>query len=169
MLSNATFAYLLENQKKLDHHILTKFKLNDEQTLDKRILAFLVELAEFINEQRDFKYWSIKPASEQDVLLEEYIDEIHFLISIGSSLQVDFNKFHYQNKYFGKVVSLTKLYLECFAACAKLIKKQTTKIYFQVLNQYLIIAAQLKFTETDLITAYNKKNEINFSRQENNY
>ncbi|WHQ36801.1 dUTP diphosphatase [Spiroplasma sp. SV19] len=169
MLSNKTFAYLLENQKKLDHHILTKFNLNDEQTLDKRILAFLVELAEFINEQRDFKYWSVKPASKQDILLEEYIDGIHFLISIGSSLQVDFNKYHYQNKYVGKSFSLTKLYLDCFAVCTKLIKKQTAKIYFQVLNQYLIIAEELKFTETDLITAYNKKNKINFARQENNY
>lgn len=169
MLSNTTFAYLLENQKKLDHHILKKFKLDDKQTLDKRILAFLVELAEFINEQHDFKYWSVKPTSEQDVLLEEYIDGIHFLISIGDILQVDFNKFYYQNKYSGKIISLTKLYLECFAACAKLIKKQTTIIYFQVLNQYLIIAEQLKFTEADLIAAYNKKNKINFVRQENNY
>ncbi|WP_400249186.1 dUTP diphosphatase [Spiroplasma sp. ald] len=56
MLSNNTFNYLLENQKKLDKHILTKFNLNDNETFEKRILAFLVELAEFINEQRDFKY-----------------------------------------------------------------------------------------------------------------
>lgn len=131
MLSNTTFAYLLENQKKLDHHILKKFKLDDEQTLDKRILAFLIELAEFINEQRDFKYWSVKTASEQDILLEEYIDGIHFLISIGSTLQVDFNKFHYQNKYSGKVISLTKLYLECFDVCAKLIKKKQLKFIFK--------------------------------------
>ncbi len=132
-------------------------------------MAFLVELAEFINEQRDFKYWSVKPASEQDILLEEYIDGIHFLISIGSSLQVDFNKYYYQNKYYAKDISLSKLYLECFAVCTKLIKKQTIKNYFHVLTQYLIIAEQLNFTEAALVTAYNKKNKINFTRQENNY
>ncbi|WFG97324.1 dUTP diphosphatase [Spiroplasma citri] len=42
--------------------------MNDDETFEKIILAFLVELAEFINEQRDFKYWSVKPASTKDVL-----------------------------------------------------------------------------------------------------
>jgi dimeric dUTPase (all-alpha-NTP-PPase superfamily) len=64
---------------------------------------------------------------------------------------------------------LTKLYLDCFAVATELIKNQTSEVYFKVLNQYLIIAEQLKFTEDDLLTAYNKKNKINFTRQENNY
>ncbi|RUO86671.1 dUTP diphosphatase [Spiroplasma endosymbiont of Megaselia nigra] len=169
MLSNNTFNYLLENQKKLDKHILTKFNLNDNETFEKRILAFLVELAEFINEQRDFKYWSVKPASAKDILLEEYIDGIHFLISIGNSLTVDFKTYQYHNEYCQENINLTKLYLDCFAVAKELIKNQTSEVYFKVLNQYLIIAEQLKFTEDDLLTAYNKKNKINFTRQENNY
>ncbi|WP_374696621.1 dUTP diphosphatase [Spiroplasma endosymbiont of Polydrusus formosus] len=169
MLSKDTFNYLLINQEKLDQHILTKFNLNDKETFNKRILAFLVELSEFINEQRDFKYWSVKPASAKDILLEEYIDGIHFLISIGSSLKVDFKNYQYHNEDKNKDLSLTELYLECFAICAELIKNQTPEIYFKVLNQYFIIFEQLKFTEDDLITAYIKKNKINFARQENNY
>lgn len=159
MLSNDTFAYLLINQKKLDDHILTKFKLDDQQTFDKRISAFLIELAEFINEQRDFKYWSVKPPSEKYVLLEEYIDGIHFLISLGSSLNADFKKYQYHNPYCKQDISLTNIYLECFVICTELIKNQTSEIYFKVLNQYLIIADQLKFTEADLIAAYNKKKQ----------
>ncbi|WP_233485571.1 dUTPase [Spiroplasma sp. ChiS] len=113
---------MLENQKKLDEHILTKFKLNDDETFEKRILAFLVELAEFINEQRDFKYWSVKPASTKDVLLEEYIDGIHFLISIGNSLGVDFKTYQYCNECCKENINLTKLYLDCFAVATELIK-----------------------------------------------
>ncbi|WP_342256867.1 dUTPase [Spiroplasma endosymbiont of Poecilobothrus nobilitatus] len=75
----------------------TKLK-NDNETFEKRILAFLFELSEFINEQRDFKYWSVKPASAKDILLEEYIHVIHFLISIGNSLTVDFKAYQYHNE-----------------------------------------------------------------------
>ncbi len=52
---------------------------------------------------------------------------------------------------------MTKLYLDCFAVATELIKNQISEVYFKVLNQYLIIAEQLKFTEDYLLTAYNKK------------
>ncbi|WP_425289035.1 dUTP diphosphatase [Spiroplasma endosymbiont of Clivina fossor] len=44
-------------KKKLDARILEK-KLLVEKTIDKRFLALLVELSEFSNELRCFKYWS---------------------------------------------------------------------------------------------------------------
>lgn len=169
MLSKKTFEYLAQNQTKLDKYILEKHNLKEIETLHQRLLAFLIELAEFINEQRDFKYWSNKKASAKAVLLEEYIDGIHFLISIGNTLKVKYEDFKYVNKYLDQELSLTDLYLDCFVVYSNLIAKRTVKNFFAALTSYLILADRLKFSENDIIVAYNAKNKINFERQENNY
>ena len=46
-------------------------------------LALLIELAELANETRCFKFWSTKGPSDDAVILEEYVDSIHFLLSLG--------------------------------------------------------------------------------------
>ena len=46
-------------------------------------LALLVELAELANETRCFKFWSMKGPSEIAIILEEYVDSIHFILSLG--------------------------------------------------------------------------------------
>ncbi len=48
----------------------------------KRDLALTIELAELANETRCFKYWSSKGPSEREVILEEFVDSIHFLLSL---------------------------------------------------------------------------------------
>ena len=45
-------------------------------------LALLIELAELANETRCFKFWSTKGPSDDAVILEEYVDSIHFLLSL---------------------------------------------------------------------------------------
>ncbi len=55
----------------------------------KKMLALLVEIGELANETRCFKYWSNKPASEREVILEEYVDGLHFILSIGIDLGID--------------------------------------------------------------------------------
>jgi dimeric dUTPase (all-alpha-NTP-PPase superfamily) len=51
--------------------------------------ALLVELGEFANETRCFKFWSLKPASPKEVvILDEYADGMHFFLSLGIPLGV---------------------------------------------------------------------------------
>ncbi|WP_368486201.1 dUTP diphosphatase [Spiroplasma sp. DGKH1] len=169
MISNNELVNLAVNQTKLDHHIYQKHNINESDTLEKRILAFLIELAEFINEQRDFKYWSLKPPSARAVLLEEYIDGIHFLISIGNTLKVDFNTFNYQPSDLSLPTNLTTIYLNCFVEYTNFIKDHSVANYFNVLTSYFVIAEKLNFTEQELLAAYNQKNATNFARQANNY
>ena len=47
------------------------------------MLALLVEIGELANETRSFKFWSVKPASEKKIILEEFVDGIHFILSLG--------------------------------------------------------------------------------------
>src|SRR5688500_20051556 len=48
-----------------------------------KCLALLVELGELANETRCFKFRSKKPRNDDSVLLEEYVDNRHFRLSLG--------------------------------------------------------------------------------------
>src|SRR5690606_40144391 len=89
---------LFEMQRKLDEKILERFPhLRNEDLLPKKILALQVELGELCNCWRGFKFWSHdqKPRTvkrienrkhRQNPLLEEYVDCLHFILSIAIEL-----------------------------------------------------------------------------------
>src|SRR5699024_11539088 len=70
-------------QNDLDTYIAKKHNLIEKDLFEERFLALLVELGELANETRCFKFWSTKERSNESVILEEYVDNIHFLLSIG--------------------------------------------------------------------------------------
>ena len=79
---------LYQLQNGLDEEIYQKFSLTREGTSIRRRLALLVELGECVNETRCFKFWSVKGPSPAPVILEEYADGIHFLLSLGIDLNI---------------------------------------------------------------------------------
>jgi dimeric dUTPase (all-alpha-NTP-PPase superfamily) len=94
---------LLEMQAELDKEIIgndmsiktgkTKlindFYYNNSHLLTQTILALQVELSEFANETRCFKHWSTKGLKDMDneKALEEFIDALHFYLSIANQLE----------------------------------------------------------------------------------
>ena len=80
---------LLEMQYNLDEFIIESKSL---QTLDPKvrltntILALMVEMGEFANELKSFKFWSNKPPSPKEVHLEEFVDVLHFFLSIANQM-----------------------------------------------------------------------------------
>lgn len=80
---------LFKLQKELDDRIAKEHDLQPKKLLKEKMLALLVEIGELANETRCFKYWSNKPASEREVILEEYVDGLHFILSIGIDLGID--------------------------------------------------------------------------------
>src|SRR5690606_16674705 len=102
---------LFQMQKELDARILAEHPIQEgENRLAKKILALLVELGELANEWRGFKFWSedqvprtrvlvnrttddigfkyIGPEHIKNPLLEEYVDCLHFLLSIGLESEI---------------------------------------------------------------------------------
>ncbi|MBM7607553.1 dimeric dUTPase (all-alpha-NTP-PPase superfamily) [Lysinibacillus composti] len=78
---------LFEIQAGLDYHITKEHpEQNDENRLSKKVLALQVELGECANEWRGFKFWSNDQVARENLLLEEYVDCLHFLLSIGNTL-----------------------------------------------------------------------------------
>lgn len=65
----------------IDHYRHTGF-------LTERIMALQTEVAELANETRCFKYWSIKQNQfDKEKALKEYVDILHFFLSIGNTLR----------------------------------------------------------------------------------
>ncbi|WP_250638301.1 dUTP diphosphatase [Spiroplasma clarkii] len=82
-------------------------------------------------------------------------------------MNLDYDFVSYQ---FAPVVKNTiDLYLYCYAQIAIFSKKQSTNNFKVVLDGYFSIAKCLGFTESELLTAYNEKNEVNLKRQDSNY
>ena len=159
------FSSLYKMQLSLDQSINAKHNTTYESTINKRILAFIVELGEFANETRCFKYWSLKGPSEKEVILEEYIDGIHFILSIGLALNFDIN---YEFNPIGSDDLTTQL-LKTYELATKLNNSLSNSDYIDLFNNFLGLAKILNFEYSDLENAYFKKNQINYSRQENNY
>jgi len=129
-------------------------------------LALLIELAELANETRCFKFWSTKGPSDDAVILEEYVDSIHFLLSLG--IEKDLHTL--TNWPEGEVEGeLTQLFLETTAAIHFFLNELSMTAYEDVWIHYGAIAKKLGFTNEDIIGAYLAKNEENYNRQKTGY
>ncbi|WP_027063094.1 dUTP diphosphatase [Mesoplasma seiffertii] len=167
MITKETIIWLSEKQKVLDNYIAEKWSLlNDDTILKKRMVAFLVELGEYANEERSFKFWSQKPEADLNIQLDEYIDGIHFLISIGNQIGYDFT--NYQNTDFG-IDNNIDIYLTLINMFSEFIKTRDFETYEDLLNIYFQICEAKMYSEAEIIEAYKQKNAINFQRQDNNY
>ena len=74
---------------------------NDINFLNERLLALFAEVGEFANATRCFKYWSHKPSESKERLLDEYVDILHFYLSVGNTMKfnVDEVEAAYLKKY----------------------------------------------------------------------
>lgn len=155
--------YVMQNE--LDQRIFDKFAIERKSTQQERILALIVELAECVNETRCFKFWSTKGPNEKSVILEEFVDGIHFLLSIGLDLKDETSSIK------ASVVSddLTCAYLEMFRETSKLTSDYSLKQYHYCFALYLAIAQLLGFNEEEIRSFYLMKNQENHQRQTNNY
>lgn len=152
-------------QKGLDLDIANRHNVTYDSTFEKRLLSLLVELGEFANETRCFKYWSTKGPSPKDVILEEYVDGLHFILSLGVKLNP--RKFIYKIEKFDN--NLTDAILRTYKESVKLKDEYTLDQYEIAFSSFLGLILYLGFTSEEVKNAYLSKLKINYNRQENNY
>lgn len=83
-----TLELLFESQKELDKFIIESknIQITEKELMTDTLMALSVEVSELANEIRSFKHWSNKGASERGIILGEYVDVLHFFLSIGNQL-----------------------------------------------------------------------------------
>lgn len=158
---------LYEIQDTLDKRIFEKHEVTREETTIRRLLALLVEISELANETRCFKFWSEKGASEKKVVLEEYVDGIHFLLSLGIDLKCTPDQI--ASETLDEHSDLTELFITVYEKCCLLRNYFCEEMYLEAFEKYLEIAEVLGFTNEDITKAYLAKNEENHHRQDTNY
>lgn len=154
-------------QKGLDQHITEKHQLHDEDLFDRKILALLVELGELANETRCFKFWSLKPSSAQDVILEEFVDGIHFMVSLG--LDCGFEETEEIKSEGRGAETMSEQFLQVFECVHTFRRERSFAAYQKMFQSYLFLASLLGFEDGDIKKAYISKNEVNYKRQQDGY
>lgn len=104
-------------------------------------------------------------------LLEEYVDVLHFILSIGNDLQFDYKEF--LKRQFAMDEDVNRLFIDVTISTGKIIHHYGTNFarYFlyATLHYFLKIGRKLGFTEEQIEEAYWKKYEINKQRQRDGY
>lgn len=186
---------LFSIQAKLDERIVKEHGLEGQDLLDKKILSLQVELGELANEHRGFKFWSkdqeprmiehkfsrnvdslgnIEPL--RNPLLEEYVDCLHFILSIGLENKYDTTDYHRLRKSDEEIGGLTykdenttKQFNNVFHFISEYENMRSFDDFTNILFSFLGLGEMLGFTTDQIEQAYLSKNQINHARQDSNY
>lgn len=153
-------------QDRLNKRIRAEHHLENEDLLTEQVLALEVELGELANETRCFKYWSQKPPAAREVILEEYVDGLHFILSLG--IEMGFSDRPLNFEQFEET-SLVEQFQNVFDQISELNKRRDFYTYEQLFSQFLHLGKLLGFTNEEITEAYMKKNLVNHKRQDEGY
>ncbi|MCQ5364339.1 dUTP diphosphatase [Anoxybacillus salavatliensis] len=157
---------LFSMQRQLDERIETERGLRGERLVERKLLALLVEIGELANETRCFKFWSSKPQAAEETILEEYVDGLHFILSLGLNLSL---YEHIQWPHVQESKPLVEQFLHVFEAVQMFRKKMDEEAYDQLVYAYAQLGHALQFNAEQIERAYVAKNEVNHERQSHNY
>ena len=156
---------LYKKQKELDEEICLKHNVNYANTSTSRLIALLVEIGEFANETRAFKYWSLKGPSAKEVVLEEYVDALHFYLSVG----IGDGNYLKEIKELQIDKPLNEKILDVYTSIIEYSKDRTLQNYTNSFNLFFDLGKTFGFTLDEIEDAYYLKLKENHSRQKNNY
>jgi len=156
---------LFQLQNTLDHRIETQHHLEGVTVFNKKILSLQVELGELANETRCFKFWSTKEPSSKDVILEEYVDCLHFILSLG--IEKNYQDINLNVK--DSICELSEQFLDLYITISTFITSPSIDNYLNIFQNFLSLGQSLGFSQEDIENAYLYKNKINHERQDNGY
>ncbi|BAP39647.1 dUTP diphosphatase [Metamycoplasma canadense] len=151
--------------KKIRYSFLENISKKDFRYFDtKIIIALLVELGEFANEIKAFKYWKKNKEIDRQKVLEEFADGIHFITSISYPLGINSTLFPIiKHKNFNLQLAYT------YKLFTNLLNKKTKENVQKAYEAYLGLGKIVGIEEQDIINAYRQKNKKNYQRIENKY
>ena len=156
---------MYQKQLELDNEIASNHHISYEETKDKRLLALLVELGEFANATRTFKFWSFKPSESKERVLDEFADGLHFLLSLGLAYKFELDSIEVEKDES----DLTSAILNSYHYINEFYVDRSFPKYAKMFESYLKILAMLGYEWQDAYDAYFLKLEENHHRQETNY
>ncbi|MCV3733555.1 dUTP diphosphatase [Mycoplasma enhydrae] len=156
---------IFEAQKTLDKTFINNIEKEDLELFDtKKVIALLVELGEFANEVKAFKYWKKDKNIDRKKLLEEFADGIHFITSLAYQMEVP-SKVEPKIRYDNFNLQLAHTYkLFC-----NLLENKDKKSVQEAFEVYLGLGQLVDINEKDIIESYLYKNKKNYQRIKERY
>lgn len=180
--TNVNIETLYEMQKVLDERIIREKGLEGQDLLPNTVLALQVEIGELANEWRGFKHWSNDREPRRERMLEEYVDCLHFFLSIARQLDIPADELYFHDGTLeGETATLfTELlhnvgmieghkFMQNFNVSGGLHNFRKFALYGAMLIFLRLGEQRLGFTWEQVAEAYIEKNRVNHERQENGY
>ncbi len=154
---------LYDNNKRLDKIFTEKYK-SDNKLFEKNCIELLIEIGEFVNETKVFKYWSIKSPNKEK-MLEEYADVITMILTFYGIKNMEIKELYkfYENKEILDIIH------ELYSLVLELRDSFKEEILEEIFSLVLYIGKFLKFTEEEVIMAIENKQRIIEKRLNSDY
>lgn len=165
---------LFETQKVLDDRIVKEKGLEGQYLLPEKFLALRVELGEFSNElPEEFKFWSSKKNNYEKALVE-YVDCLHFVLSIGLEVGVDVNGLEKAlgEEYGSARCEINDVFLNISDLEINIRLNRSEGVlseYEDLFMRFLLAGSRYGFAWEQIKSAYYEKNSENHERQNNGY
>lgn len=171
IINNEQLVEISKMQALLDADIMQQKNLQWEDTMLHRVIAAIVELGEFANEERFFKFWSNKPASEKAVCLDEYVDILHFIMSVSNFVGADMALYEFEDLDIETEENEKREAAFAYTAMclSGLFQGVSVTSIFLVFDAYFNLGDVFGFEWDEVYAAYQAKNKVNFERLASGY
>ena len=157
---------LYARNKLLDKFFMNKYKNEEDKYYEKNCLELIVELCEFANESKCFKYWSVKKANKE-LLLEEYADSLLMVLYMFNTYNID----SVEVREFPMSLDILGLFNELIRMCTLLMGKCHVDgdLLKNIFSYLYNIGKMLDLNDDEILDACYKKIEKNEERLNSNY
>ncbi len=160
---NSRWQEIYDNNKKIDEIFHTKYKnVNDYK--EKNYIGFLVELGEFVNETKCFKYWTIK-APNMELVLDEYADCVTGILTFYNDLNMVLDEIEIPKDNMNILEVINNLYKKG----TELMHDISPKLVKDIFINLLYLGKLLSLDEDAVLEAIKKKQDVVLNRLNSNY
>lgn len=153
---------IYNENKRLDIIFMTKYK-DENKYYEKNCIELIVELSEFANETKCFKYWSMK-SMDKEKALEEYADVITMSLSLFTTLNAKLEIIPHTN-----TDDILYLFNKLYSNVTKLYENKNKKLVKQIFSDILYLGDLFNFTDAEKYDACYKKMKIVEERLNSDY
>ena len=134
--------------------------LRNDQLFSKKVLALHVQLGKLADASQCFKYWKQAEIAYKEVILNEYIDCLICLLTIG--LDKSFQDTNVEGKHIEDCA--TDQFLNLYVDLNDFVTCSTKDNFITIFADLLSLGFSLSLTEDGILKSYEKKIKQNISR-----
>lgn len=138
----------------IEKSFLAKYSETEPQYYEKNCIEFLVEIGEFLNETKCFKFWTIKKP-DKNKMLEEFVDCLTMIFLFADNFKITVSDLISSTFVFNQnlIETINDLYIDS----ANLMHNISVQLIKRIFANLIYIGNTLELTEADIILAFKNK------------